>query len=139
MVLWASQGFAEATGLDLAACASRLAGVGHDHLFHTMLGLLDVNTALYESATGFHGGVPAQRGGGAAMNSLPQRGDAPIVAPGRHVSASGSRPPARWTSRWHCWACSCCWRGSRQGSTLVLSRAYGTPSGFPMARRLDPT
>jgi lipid A ethanolaminephosphotransferase len=49
MVLWASQGFAEATGLDLSCMRQQAkASVGHDHLFHTMLGLLDVNTALYE-------------------------------------------------------------------------------------------
>jgi len=49
MVLWASQGFAEATGLDLGCMRQQArAGVSHDHLFHTMLGLLDVSTALYE-------------------------------------------------------------------------------------------
>jgi lipid A ethanolaminephosphotransferase len=49
MVLWASQGFAEATGLDLGCMRQKAkAGVSHDHLFHTMLGLLDVSTALYE-------------------------------------------------------------------------------------------
>ena len=42
-------GFAEATGLDLGCMRQQAkASVGHDHLFHTMLGLLDVNTALYE-------------------------------------------------------------------------------------------
>ncbi len=49
MVLWFSQGAAAATGVD-QACLQRRAGqpAAHDHLFHTLLGLMDVKTALYE-------------------------------------------------------------------------------------------
>ena len=49
MVWWSSPGFAQTTGLDLACLRQRAqASVSHDHLFHTLLGLLDVSTALYE-------------------------------------------------------------------------------------------
>jgi lipid A ethanolaminephosphotransferase len=49
MVLWASDGFARAAGLDWG-CLRQHAGdaISHDHLFHTLLGLLDVRTSLYE-------------------------------------------------------------------------------------------
>jgi len=49
MVMWLSGGAAPALGLD-AACLQQQAGtpLGHDHLFHTLLGLLDVQTALYD-------------------------------------------------------------------------------------------
>jgi lipid A ethanolaminephosphotransferase len=52
MVMWVSPGFAAARGLDtacLAASAGR-AGLGHDNLFHTVLGLLDVHTSAREAA-----------------------------------------------------------------------------------------
>ena len=51
MLLWTSDGFARAAGLD-TACLSRRAAqpASHDHLFHTVLGLLDVRTALHEPA-----------------------------------------------------------------------------------------
>jgi lipid A ethanolaminephosphotransferase len=49
MVLWSSAGFAQTTGLDLGCLRQRAqASASHDHLFHTLLGLLDVSTALYE-------------------------------------------------------------------------------------------
>jgi lipid A ethanolaminephosphotransferase len=49
MLMWASDGFARSVGLDVA-CMRRRARehVGHDHLFHTLLGVLDVRSALYE-------------------------------------------------------------------------------------------
>lgn len=49
MVLWFSAGLANGTGVD-TACLRGRAGLpaSHDHLFHTVLGLLDVHTALYE-------------------------------------------------------------------------------------------
>ena len=53
MVMWSSTGFDAAMGAG-AGCVTpelqRLAKtpVAHDHLFHTVLGLLDVRTALYE-------------------------------------------------------------------------------------------
>jgi lipid A ethanolaminephosphotransferase len=48
MLMWLSSGFAAASGVD-AACLARRAHepVTHDHLFHTLLGLLDVKTGLY--------------------------------------------------------------------------------------------
>ena len=67
MVMWTSQGFAQSTGLDLGCLRQRAqASVSHDHLFHTLLGLLDVSTALYEpqwdfTATCRHAGAAMQR------------------------------------------------------------------------------
>lgn len=51
MVMWQSAGMQRATGLD-TDCLRRKAGApaAHDHLFHTVLGLLDVRTSLYEPA-----------------------------------------------------------------------------------------
>jgi lipid A ethanolaminephosphotransferase len=51
MVMWLSSGLAGANGVD-AACLRRRAAepASHDHLFHTVLGLLDVKTAVYEPA-----------------------------------------------------------------------------------------
>ena len=50
MVMWATPGFAAATGLDLACLREQAqrASIRHDHLFHSLLGLLDVRTKLYE-------------------------------------------------------------------------------------------
>lgn len=51
MTMWSSEGFDRQAGLD-RACLQRRAAlpVQHDHLFHTVLGLLDVRTALYVSS-----------------------------------------------------------------------------------------
>ena len=51
MVMWLSRRAAARRGLD-TACLQRRASqpAAHDHLFHTLLGLLDVRTALYEPA-----------------------------------------------------------------------------------------
>jgi lipid A ethanolaminephosphotransferase len=51
MVMWLSSGLPAAAGLD-PACLQRRAtqAAAHDHLFHSVLGLLDVKTALYEPA-----------------------------------------------------------------------------------------
>ncbi|MCK6424111.1 MAG: phosphoethanolamine--lipid A transferase [Burkholderiaceae bacterium] len=48
MTLWLSEGWRQALDLDLD-CLQRRAGepTAHDHLFHTLLGLLDVQTGLY--------------------------------------------------------------------------------------------
>jgi lipid A ethanolaminephosphotransferase len=48
MLMWLSPGFGAASGVD-AACLQQRASepVTHDHLFHTLLGLLDVKTGLY--------------------------------------------------------------------------------------------
>lgn len=54
MVMWMSPGFAAARGIDTACLQRRaLQPAAHDHLFHTLLGLLDVRTALYEPAWDF--------------------------------------------------------------------------------------
>ncbi len=49
MVMWFSAGAAASTGVDTACLQRRAAqSAAHDHLFHTLLGLTDVKTALYE-------------------------------------------------------------------------------------------
>jgi lipid A ethanolaminephosphotransferase len=70
MVMWVSPGFAAARGLDTGCLAARAASPGptstvpaapgpaaapaapatHDHLFHTVLGLLDVHTSVRETS-----------------------------------------------------------------------------------------
>ena len=49
MLLWLSAGTPKSLGLDVA-CLQRRAKepAAHDHLFHTVLGLVDVKTALYD-------------------------------------------------------------------------------------------
>ena len=50
MTLWFSPGAPEALGLDMPCLAQRAKqAAAHDHLFHTLLALLDVRTALYEA------------------------------------------------------------------------------------------
>jgi len=50
MTMWFSPGAPQALGLNLPCLAARSqAPVTHDHLFHTVLGLLDVQTALHEA------------------------------------------------------------------------------------------
>ena len=49
MLLWPSDGLVVGQALDLACLHDRaLQPASHDHLFHTLLGLFDVTTALYE-------------------------------------------------------------------------------------------
>ncbi|MFN9279677.1 MAG: phosphoethanolamine transferase, partial [Betaproteobacteria bacterium] len=51
MVMWISPGFAQGRGLDVQCLARRASQPAtHDHLFHTVLGLMDVRTALHEKA-----------------------------------------------------------------------------------------
>jgi len=51
MLMWFSAGTPAAAGLDLACLRARAAQpAAHDHLFHTLLALLDVRTSLYEPA-----------------------------------------------------------------------------------------
>ncbi len=51
MVMWLSPGYLQSAGLDAACLAQRARQpAAHDHLFHTLLDLLDVKTALYEPA-----------------------------------------------------------------------------------------
>jgi lipid A ethanolaminephosphotransferase len=56
MLLWTSAGFERGSGLQ-PGCVdgpvrrrARAGGIAHDHVFHTVLGLLDVRTALHEPA-----------------------------------------------------------------------------------------
>ncbi len=48
MVMWLSSGIARASAVD-TACLRRRATepASHDHLFHTVLGLLDMKTSVY--------------------------------------------------------------------------------------------
>ncbi|MGY0194912.1 phosphoethanolamine transferase [Leptothrix sp. BB-4] len=49
MVMWFSDSWQKSTGLDLACVRSVAAKPArHDHLFHTVLGLMDVQTGLHE-------------------------------------------------------------------------------------------
>jgi len=51
MLMWLSAAAPQAVGLDLACLRNKAsAPVKHDHLFHTLLGLLDVQTTLHEAA-----------------------------------------------------------------------------------------
>ncbi len=51
MLMWLSPGFADASGVDPACLRARAAQpAAHDHLFHTLLSLLDVHTKLHEDA-----------------------------------------------------------------------------------------
>jgi lipid A ethanolaminephosphotransferase len=51
MVMWFSDGLARQERIDLDCLRRRAAQpAAHDHLFHTLLGLLDVRTALHEPA-----------------------------------------------------------------------------------------
>jgi lipid A ethanolaminephosphotransferase len=51
MVVWLSEGLTRATGLDTDCLRRRAAQpAAHDHLFHTVLGLAGVQTALYAPA-----------------------------------------------------------------------------------------
>ena len=51
MVMWFSEGFGQRAGLNVSCLRARAAQPArHDHLFHTVLGLMDVSTSLYEPA-----------------------------------------------------------------------------------------
>ena len=49
MVTWMSPGFSRSFGVD-TACLRERAGreLSHDNLFHSMLGLMDVSTRVYD-------------------------------------------------------------------------------------------
>lgn len=54
MVFWQSDGFARSGGLDPTCLRERAAApLQHDHLFHSLLALLDVQTALYAPGLDF--------------------------------------------------------------------------------------
>ena len=62
MTMWWSAGFAQQAGLDMACMQRRGAlPVQHDHLFHSVLGLLDVQTALYAASLDVTAGCRAAR------------------------------------------------------------------------------
>jgi lipid A ethanolaminephosphotransferase len=51
MVMWLSAGLQSDLGVDMACLRERAARpASHDHLFHTLLDLLDVRTAAHEPA-----------------------------------------------------------------------------------------
>ncbi len=61
MVMWLSPSFTESRQIDLACLRTRAAQrATHDNLFHTMLGLLDVQTSVYEPALDLVKGCRAQ-------------------------------------------------------------------------------
>ncbi|MCC7458856.1 MAG: phosphoethanolamine--lipid A transferase [Nitrospira sp.] len=67
MVLWLSAGMRRDSGLDDACLRRHAQGhLQHDNLFHTLLGLLDVQTALYDRAWDFTAGCRHPPRAGAA-------------------------------------------------------------------------
>jgi lipid A ethanolaminephosphotransferase len=49
MLMWLSEGLLESTGVDESCLRTGASGeVAHDHLFHSVLGLLDVTTTVRE-------------------------------------------------------------------------------------------
>jgi lipid A ethanolaminephosphotransferase len=60
MLMWLSPGFARSFALDTPCLRARAARpASHDNLFHTVLGLLDVHTALHEPALDLAAGCRA--------------------------------------------------------------------------------
>jgi lipid A ethanolaminephosphotransferase len=54
MVMWLSPGYASSFSLNSGCITERAKSpVAHDHLFHTVLGMLDVKTAVYEEKMDF--------------------------------------------------------------------------------------
>ncbi|KQT87138.1 phosphoethanolamine--lipid A transferase [Aurantimonas sp. Leaf443] len=73
MIAWLSNGMAAATGLDAACLAGRRdAPLSHDNLFHTMLGLGDVSTGVYDR--GLDAFAPCRAAPGAAPAKLAKAG-----------------------------------------------------------------
>ena len=61
MVMWWSDGFAAARQLDRTCMQQRAAQPAqHDHLFHTVLGLADVKTSIYEAPLDLTSGCRAR-------------------------------------------------------------------------------
>lgn len=76
MLMWFSAGALRAQRLDPACLRHRsLQPAAHDHLFHTLLGVLDVQTAIYEAALDLTQGctmpAPAPRSPARAVPSRP--------------------------------------------------------------------
>lgn len=66
MIMWASTGYRDRQGLDFDCMqASRDAPLTHDHLFHSMLGLLNVRTNVYAPELDFSAHCRDAAGGGA--------------------------------------------------------------------------
>ena len=64
MVMWMSEGYAHTNGVNLTCLRQRATQpAAHDHVFHTLLGLMDVHTALYEPAWDLTGGCRAPLSG----------------------------------------------------------------------------
>lgn len=62
MTLWWSQGWAAQGGLDPACLRQRAAAPAqHDHVFHTVLGLLDVQSKVYDAAWDLGAACHSQR------------------------------------------------------------------------------
>jgi lipid A ethanolaminephosphotransferase len=96
MVFWASPGFGPAAGLAPGCLESELqrkaaSPVAHDHLFHTVLGLLDVRTALHEPAWDLAAGC---RAAGTAGGAGPGGTTAP-ASPGAAPAPRPAGAPAR--------------------------------------------
>ncbi|RVT51514.1 phosphoethanolamine transferase [Rubrivivax albus] len=76
MVMWWSDGMVRRTGLDLACLRQRATEpAAHDHLFHTVLGLLDVRTSTLETDWDLTAGcrAPGAAGTQAAGEQAPAR------------------------------------------------------------------
>jgi lipid A ethanolaminephosphotransferase len=68
MLMWFSDGWARSTGLDAGCLRLRAAEpAAHDHLFHTVLGLMDVGTRVYDPAWDL--AAPCRRSSVAAANT----------------------------------------------------------------------
>lgn len=60
-IVWLSEGYERAFGLDTGCLAAgRGAPLSHDNLFHSMLGLLDVQTGVYDPGLDFSAGCRRQ-------------------------------------------------------------------------------
>jgi lipid A ethanolaminephosphotransferase len=63
MVMWLSQGFASSFGIDTGCLRRRAAqAASHDNLFHTVLGMMDVHTSIYEQDFDLTGGCRSSHG-----------------------------------------------------------------------------
>lgn len=70
MVMWFSPGYSRNLGLDTMCLRQRASkSASHDHLFHSVLGLLDVSTQIYDASLDLSAGCRAA--------SLPRPGVAP--------------------------------------------------------------
>lgn len=69
MIVWLSPGFPASQAVDRRCLKSRAgAALSHDNLFHSVLGLLDVETEVYESGRDFFAGCRSSSGTTIARN-----------------------------------------------------------------------